>query len=140
MKFARFLRVFILAWSASTIFSLGAAAQAVKLPENQGFVTIVAIMRENCARCHAWATSYSGIANPSRIVATLPEKSLLYRKIQDDTMPPSGKKLSAEEKELIRAWLAAGASSTDAPIVESSGIPQPCPCGLPQKPAPEAPR
>ncbi|MGA2766278.1 MAG: cytochrome c [Spirochaetia bacterium] len=125
---------------ASLIGAQAAAAQSEKLPENKGFVTIAAIMRENCAICHAWATSYSGIASPLRIVATLPEKSLLYQKIKSDSMPPSGKKLSSQEKALIRAWLAAGASSTDTPVVESTGIPEPCPCGLPQKPAPETNR
>jgi len=140
MKLSKPLRVSILAWSASTILAFGVAAQSAKLPENKGFVTIAAIMKDNCAQCHAWAASYSGIASPSRIVATLPDKSLLYQKIRDDSMPLSGKKLTKEEKELIRAWLAAGASPTDTPIVESSGLPQPCPCGLPQKPAPKDPQ
>ncbi len=126
----------ILVWLASALFPFAAAAQSEKLPPNKGFVTIREIMSANCAGCHSWATSYSGIASPTRIVATQPDKSLLYVKIRDDSMPASGRKLSREEKALIRAWLAAGAPPTDTPIVESTGVPQPCPCGLPQKPAP----
>jgi uncharacterized membrane protein len=140
MSGSRLVVGLLLACSISAGLPFPAAAQsdeprANKLPENKGFVTIAAILKESCSSCHAWATSYAGIANPLRIVATLPEKSLLYQKIKDDSMPRTGKKLSQEEKALIRAWLAAGASPTDTPIVEDTGLPQPCPCGLPQKPA-----
>ncbi len=124
----------LLAWLATAVSPVTAVAESAKLPQNKGFITIRDIMVANCAGCHAWATSYSGIASPTRIVATLPEKSLLYQKIENDSMPPSGKKLSKDEKALISAWLAAGAPPTDTPIVESTGLPQPCPCGLPQKP------
>jgi mono/diheme cytochrome c family protein len=130
------MRFWFLGLYALAALPPGLAAQS--LPENRGFATVSAIIREHCAQCHAWATTYKGIADPSRIIATLPEKSLLFRKIADDSMPPTDGKLGSQEKALIRAWLAAGASPGDAPVTEEPVTPKPCPCGLPQKPAPAA--
>ena len=59
-------------------------------------------------------------ANPEWVVPHEPEKSYLWTLIRDDDMPAKGAKagpLNAEEKEIIRAWIAAG-----APVPKSSPV------------------
>jgi uncharacterized membrane protein len=137
------LLVSVLAAASSMVAALPAGAQSGTLPRNHGFVTIGAIFRQSCSKCHPWASSYKGITQPARIVALSPEESLLYRQVSDGSMPPSGPKLRPENLALIRAWLVAGVPSTDSPLVERpikvpypsaantqpTEVPQPCACG-----------
>ncbi len=130
--------------AAGLIIPPSLAAQSTALPKNRGFVTIGEIFRRSCSGCHEWASSYKGITQPARIVATRPEETLLYRQVSDGSMPPAGPRLAAGELALIRAWLAAGAPSGDSPLVEKpvtipypsaasetpTAVPQPCNCGL----------
>ena len=101
-----------------------------------GFIAVSELLGAHCAACHAWAGSYKGIADPTRVVASFPEKSLLYQVVASDRMPRSGAKLSAEEKALIRAWIAAGALPKESPAYprgseeQTAPVPEPCPCGL----------
>jgi uncharacterized membrane protein len=101
-----------------------------------GFTAVGEVLGAHCATCHQWAGSYKGIADPSRVVASFPEKSLLYQVVASDRMPRSGAKLSAEEKALIRAWIAAGALPKESPAYprgseeQTAPVPEPCPCGL----------
>lgn len=135
----------VLAFAVSALLPLELSGQTAALPQNQGFTTVGKILGDACIACHQWAASYRGIADPSRIVASYPEKSLLLRLISNDGMPPTGAKLSAENKVLIRAWIAAGAPPTDTPLGKgnegvppyprasenpSTPVPEPCPCGL----------
>ena len=135
----------MLAFAVSAILPLAVSGQSAALPQNQGFTTVGKILGEGCMACHEWAASYRGIADPSRIVASYPEKSLLYLQLSSDSMPPSGAKLSREDRALIRAWIAAGAPPTNTPLGKeteesppyprasenpSTQVPEPCPCGL----------
>jgi hypothetical protein len=122
------------------------AGQSTPVPENQGFLTVSQIMGESCLGCHAWAGSYRGIADPARIIAGSPSRSLLFLRIAKDEMPPSEEKLGRDSKLILRAWLAAGAPATSTPVGQAGGtkppypaaaandpvgpVPEPCPCGL----------
>jgi hypothetical protein len=120
----------LLVFAACMVLTSAASAQ-----EN-GFIAVARILGNACGSCHQWAASYKGIADPSRIVASFPEKSLLYQQVSGDRMPSSAVKLSAEDKALIRAWIAAGALPNEAPPYPSASenpstpVPEPCPCGL----------
>lgn len=92
------------------------ALQAQAGADNKGFITVRDILVRSCSACHDWTDSYEAITDPSRIVAGSPEKSDLYLKIADDTMPMKGAKLTSLEKALIKSWIAAGAPSSDAPV------------------------
>ena len=97
---------------------LAAAAQGQdgQLPANKGFSTVRGVLMKNCASCHSWADSHGGIADPGRVIPRDPEASPLWIFVSDGSMPPSGRKLAAGELALIRAWIAAGAPSTDEPL------------------------
>lgn len=86
---------------------------------NKGFFTVQEILTRSCSACHDWTSSYEGITDPSRVVPGSPEKSDLYVKISDDTMPMKGTKLTSLEKALIKSWIAAGAPSSNAPVTEA---------------------
>jgi len=101
-----------------------------------GFTAVSEMLGARCATCHEWAASYKGIADPARVVASFPEKSLLYQVVSTDRMPRSGVKLSGKEKALIKAWIAAGALPGESPPYPAASeqpsgpVPEPCPCGL----------
>src|ERR1700733_4136025 len=83
-------------------------------------------------------------ANPEWVVPHEPEKSYLWTLIRDDDMPAKGAKagpLNAHEKEIVRAWIAAGAlvpkSSSVAPssaraLEEPTGTVAPQPAPVPR--------
>jgi hypothetical protein len=100
-------------------------AQGASLPENKGFFTVKQIMADSCSACHDWASSYEGIADPARVTPSAPEKSPLYLKIANDSMPMAGDKLTSAQKTVIRAWIAAGATqseTTAGPSAASLGL------------------
>jgi hypothetical protein len=66
-------------------------------------------------------------ANREWVVPSEPEKSYLWALVRDGDMPAKGAKagpLSAQEKEAVRAWIAAGAP---VPAVQASATPAPEP-------------
>ena len=82
------------------------------------------ILKANCFHCHGDDDKIEGkldlrlvhlIArggeNGPSVVANDPEQSLLVRRIVDGEMPPGEKKLSPEQIDLIRRWVAAGAKT-----------------------------
>jgi len=82
---------------------------------NQGFLSVRQILEASCSACHDWASSYEGIADASRVTPGSPEKSPLYTTVADDSMPP-GEPLPVTQKNLLRAWIAAGATASEEPI------------------------
>ncbi len=93
------------------------------------------IFAAKCSECHGRGLSRPRAAlylhelgplaaNPEWVVPHEPDKSYLWTLIRDDDMPAKGAKagpLNAEEKEIIRAWIAAGAPvSKSSPVLLSS--------------------
>src|SRR5580698_874334 len=82
-----------------------------------------------CSECHGRGLSRprAGLylhelgplaANPEWVVPHEPEKSYLWTLIRDDDMPAKGAKagpLNAQEKAIVRAWIAAGAPVPPSP-------------------------
>jgi hypothetical protein len=82
------------------------------LKDNRGFATVQEILARSCAACHEWTGSRETIIADGRVIAGDPDKSILWQRIADDSMPQSGDKLSADEKSFLRGWIAAGAPET----------------------------
>lgn len=86
---------------------------------------ILPIMERACVSCHGatkkrgkldlrtYQTLVKGGEGGSGVVPGKPEVSPLWTEIKSGSMPPRGskKKLSAEDKEFVRAWIAGGAKS-----------------------------
>jgi hypothetical protein len=82
---------------------------------------IAPLLARRCLACHSGA-SPKGKLDLSRrkpaqavIVAGKPDDSLLWQRARDDEMPPK-KPLPAAERDLLRAWIAAGARWGSDPI------------------------
>ncbi len=87
---------------------------------------ILPLVKARCIKCHGPGTSEAkldlstprGIARGSDAgVVLVPgklEESLLWQRVQADEMPPEDP-LSADEKELLRSWIAAGAPGLPEP-------------------------
>jgi mono/diheme cytochrome c family protein len=84
-----------------------------------GFQAVQEIFQTNCTACHDWAGSYEGITDPSRLVKGSPEASAVYTMVASDTMPMTEPKLTPDQKNLIRDWIAAGAPSGSEPIAQA---------------------
>jgi hypothetical protein len=102
--------------SACLLLLLAIPFAAFSQETNQGFLTVRQILQDNCSACHDWATSYEGIADPSRVTPGSPEKSPLYTTVADDSMPMGAEPLPITQKNLLRAWIAAGATASEEPL------------------------
>ena len=101
---SRAAAILSLAWAAAS-----AAAQGSPLPRTIEFGTVTSLIGKYCSNCHDWASAYKAIIVPARVVPGSPKDSLLWDMIESGQMPLSGPAPSAEEKALIRDWIAAGA-------------------------------
>jgi hypothetical protein len=90
-----------------------AAAESAPVP-NKAFTVVKQILADRCSGCHAWAKTPETLADEGMIVAGDPDNSPIYRMVSTDAMPMRGEKLSADQKEIIRVWIAAGAPVADA--------------------------
>ncbi len=93
-----------------------AGARAEQAPANRGFTSVREVLAANCSSCHAWTGSHAQITDRARVVPGDAEGSPLFTLVADGTMPQSGPRLAAGDVALIRAWIAAGAPSTDDPL------------------------
>src|ERR1017187_5802237 len=112
--------------------SLCGAVSAQELDPKELPSRVRSIFVAKCSECHGRGLSRPRAAlylhelgplaaNPEWVVPHEPEKSYLWTLIRDDDMPAKGAKagpLNGQEKEIIRAWIAAG-----APVPPSSGGP-----------------
>src|SRR4051812_24509813 len=103
-----------------------AAGAGAPSPNERLAAQTLAIFGEKCFECHTAGAKpkpkkFNYIddlaklaANPKFIIPGDPEKSVLYEQIVKDEMPPEDAEaapLSAAQKEVVRAWIAAGAPS-----------------------------
>jgi hypothetical protein len=102
--------------SACLLLLLAFPFAAASQEANQGFLTVRQILQDNCSACHDWTASYKSIADPSRVTPGSPEKSRLYTMVASDAMPMGGQPLSVTQKNLLRAWIAAGATESEQPL------------------------
>lgn len=112
-----------LVWAAVPVRFSFAAEQVGKQPTFEK--NVVPIFQARCFRCHGEKTQKGGLdlrrrfalekggdSGPS-LDLKKPGESLLLEMIVEGTMPPEGEQqLTAAERKLIRAWVAAGAPLT----------------------------
>lgn len=92
-------------------------------PEAMHFDAVVApVLSRRCLECHnasdakggldlsSEARAHAGGESGEVIIAGKPEESLLWQHVEADEMPKERPRLSAEEKELLRQWIAEGAA------------------------------
>jgi mono/diheme cytochrome c family protein len=103
---------------------------------NQGFLSVRQILAANCAACHDWTGSHQGIADPARVTPGAPDKSPLYTQVASDAMPMGGEPLPVTQKNLLRAWIAAGATASEEPL--SLELPEAAGAGAAAAPLPAA--
>jgi mono/diheme cytochrome c family protein len=137
MKVTRMLLACALVLSHGRCVLAGEPAPDRDLPAQ-----VRSIFLAKCAECHGRSLSRprAGLylhelgqlaANPEWVVPHEPEQSYLWTLVRDDDMPAKGAKagpLNQQEKEVVRAWIAAGASvprtsSVQSPGAMSDGVP-----------------
>jgi mono/diheme cytochrome c family protein len=118
--------------------SLAAVSSAEELDPQDLSMRVRSIFLAKCSECHGRGLSRPKAAlylhelgplaaNREWVVPHEPEKSYLWTLIRDDDMPAKGAKagpLNGQEKEIVRAWIAAGAPvppSSAGPPQESAG-------------------
>jgi pSer/pThr/pTyr-binding forkhead associated (FHA) protein len=79
---------------------------------------VMPIFKERCFNCHREGKAKGGVnltsieailkggENGAILVPGMLDKSLLWRTIDEDTMPPAGKPLTKEQKKMIEKWIA----------------------------------
>jgi hypothetical protein len=107
-------------WMATCVVCVGAAASEPDLARD-----ILPLLKVHCVKCHGPAKQEAGLAlhtaaalarggeNGAIVDADGLDVSLLWRRIEADEMPPD-EPLAAEQKETLRAWIAAGAKGLPA--------------------------
>ena len=117
-------------------FSPGLATAGESAPDPAAEVR--AVFSARCVRCHGPQLSKpkAGFghvldlrrlaADPDKVVPSRPDDSGLWQQVQNDEMPPPNSPtgpLTAHEKEVIRAWIAAGAPAEAPAPMEASASP-----------------
>ena len=97
---------------------------------------VLPILNAHCLQCHggvhqrngldlrALAAVLEGGKSGPVVVPGMPEESLLWKKLQADEMPKTDNKVSAANKAIIQAWIAAGAKGAakkpDVPVTREA--------------------
>ncbi len=68
-----------------------------------------ALIASRCSACHDWAASYDAIIASGLVTPGKPEESRVWIMVESGTMPADGTSLDADQKALLRDWIAAGA-------------------------------
>ena len=114
-----------------TVLSLLASATTLSADTVPQFERDVEpLMKQYCSQCHGEALQMGeldlrapslmlkgGIQGPA-VQKGSAEESLLYQRIADDQMPMGAKKLTADEKRVIKEWIDAGMPATTSVEVE----------------------
>ncbi|HMC12610.1 MAG TPA: c-type cytochrome domain-containing protein, partial [Pirellulaceae bacterium] len=97
---------------------------------------VAPILVQNCLKCHNGTKSRAGLNLASRetalkgsdagevIVPGQPQQSLLLKRAEDGSMPPEadGRRLTAEEVEVLTAWVKGGAKWPDGLVLSAAEL------------------
>jgi Protein of unknown function (DUF1553)/Protein of unknown function (DUF1549)/Planctomycete cytochrome C len=114
-------------------FTVAGAATLLLVPlQSQGASpdeSVSVLVARHCLECHSGAgrkggldltrreTALKGGENGPALEAGHPDRSLLLERVEKGEMPPEGRtQLTAEQKALLREWIAAGAKWSTDPI------------------------
>jgi len=113
----------VLATGVGPFHSGASAAEPTQPPTFEA--DVLPILNAHCLQCHGGVHQRSGLdlrALPTVlqggksgpvVVPGKPDESLLWRKIKADEMPKTDNKVSAANKAIIQAWIAAGAKGRE---------------------------
>ena len=107
-------------WINGGVHAQNASKSAAPSFEKQ----VLPILSRSCVPCHGAAVKQAGLdlRTPASILAGgkgpvvvngSPEKSLIFQRISDGTMPLGGKKLHDGDIETVRAWIESGAAGLE---------------------------
>ncbi len=102
---------------------MAAAAAAAQEEQATAFTAVKQILADRCSGCHDWAGAPEGLAGRGLVVPGDAENSVLYQMVSSDAMPKAGPKLTADQKEIIRAWIAAGAGGPASGEAPAAALP-----------------
>ena len=121
-------------WIVAVAMALGAwfaAVEASGASSEKHFQTKIApLLSQHCVECHGKEKrkgrldlaeekgALAGGKNGKAIVPGKPEESLLWTKVEANEMPEERPPLSAQEKKLLKEWIAGGAEWPDGFTVE----------------------
>jgi serine/threonine-protein kinase len=103
----------------------------VKEPDRAVAEQGIALLKKYCHRCHgidfkvphfnvldrAGLVASRGKDEPAYVVPGKPQESYLWQRVSvDEDMPPKGTKPNAEEKEVLKKWIVAGAPFPGRPV------------------------
>ncbi len=112
-------------WYCCVVGLFAASLSAAEMPSDPVFETHVRpILKANCFHCHGEEETVEGKldlrlvrliaaggdSGPALIVGQ-PDQSLLLQRIVSGEMPPGEKKLTPEQTDIIRRWVASGAKT-----------------------------
>jgi mono/diheme cytochrome c family protein len=115
-------------WINGDVLSQNASKSAAPSFEKQ----VLPILSRSCVQCHGAAVKQAGLdlRTPASILAGgkgpvvvkgSPEKSLIFQRISDGTMPLGGKKLPGGDIEAVRAWIESGAPGLETAPAQAGG-------------------
>jgi hypothetical protein len=133
MESLRFKPMIRSVFTAATFYTLGVVSLAAQTPNLTFEKDVRPIFTKSCIGCHGAAMQMGdldlrtpasiltgGKSKVPALVKGSAEKSLLYQKIADKSMPFGDTKLSDAEAQVIRGWIEGGAKSADAGNVADS--------------------
>jgi hypothetical protein len=133
MESLRFKPMIRSVFTAATFYTLGVVSLAAQTPSVTFEKDVRPIFTKSCLSCHGAAMQMGdldlrtpasilkgGKSKVPALVKGSAEKSLLYQKIADKSMPFGDAKLNDAETQVIRGWIDGGAKSADAGNVADS--------------------
>jgi hypothetical protein len=94
-------------------FSASLSSEGQPIPKTLELGKVPALIGARCSGCHDWAGSYRAIMDSGLFVPGKPAESPAWAAISEDRMPADGP-LAAADKDLILAWIQAGAPAPSA--------------------------
>jgi hypothetical protein len=92
---------------------------------------VLPIFNSHCLQCHGgvhqrngldlrtWESVSKGGKSGTVVAPGKPDESLLWKKVATDEMPKTDNKVSAADKNVLRAWIESGATATDRKVAVS---------------------
>lgn len=114
---------------------VGGSPNDVATASDSSFANLkTSVFESKCVECHSGSapsggydlSSYEGIMSGGRVVPYQPSQSVLVQRLEDGSMPPTGR-LSEQEILTIRDWIQEGALQEGSPVVNNPPVVSPTP-------------
>lgn len=124
--------------AASALAAAAQQAHADSPPSPTFEADVLPILNAHCLQCHGGVHQKNGLdlrtlptvlqggQSGAVVVPGKPDESLLWKKVASDAMPKTDNKVSAANKAILKAWIAAGAKGVEkkaAAVVQRPALP-----------------